>query len=257
MRSNIHDMHLANAILGNTSPLQSSKTASDMKNGKNSAHSSRPPHEPNSKVKPLQKTSEMRSSQHGSKAPHRSQSSNFEIHEDRGGELCEDGILDREREGSRESDMLEDLIKLQQSSASRQRQMQLDSPLHAQQDSPSGAPTEEANDMIYKAIMHHKKMEQQRVQALMSDTRTITEAMLRKQVEAQSTKLAVAANTQYATNAKYIEVNSGKHPRIRVFPGELQAALCCMVQGVRHGQHPSPINAHPYKQRRHACSQPG
>jgi hypothetical protein len=39
------------------------------------------------------------------------------------------------------------------------------------------------------------------------------------QVEAQHTKLAVSASTQYATNAKYVEVNSGRHPQIAVFPG--------------------------------------
>ena len=110
---------------------------------------------------------------------------------------------------------------------------------------PSSAATEGTNDLIYKALMDHKKAEMQRMSALASDTRTITEAMLRKQVktesrqlflflppssnslypkkqsqvEAQRTKLAVSACTQYATNAKYVEVNSGKHPRVRVFPG--------------------------------------
>ncbi len=98
------------------------------------------------------------------------------------------------------SSMLSDLIKLK---STEQKQ--------------HSCVVEEANDMIYKAIMQYKKMEQQRATALMSDTRTITEAILRKQVEAQSTKLAVSANTQYATNAKY----SGKHPRIKVFPGTL------------------------------------
>ena len=39
------------------------------------------------------------------------------------------------------------------------------------------------------------------------------------QMEAQHTKLAVSASSQYATNAKYVEVNSGKHPRVHVFPG--------------------------------------
>lgn len=38
-------------------------------------------------------------------------------------------------------------------------------------------------------------------------------------MEAQKTKLAVAASHQYATNAKYVEVNSGRHPQIRVYPG--------------------------------------
>lgn len=81
------------------------------------------------------------------------------------------------------------------------------------------AAAEEANDLLYKALMQHKKVEQQRATAFMSDTRTITEAMLRKQLEAQNTKLAVSASTQYATNAKYVEVNSGKHPCIKVFAG--------------------------------------
>ena len=35
---------------------------------------------------------------------------------------------------------------------------------------------------MYKALMQHKEMEQKRQQAMASDTRTITEAMLRKQV---------------------------------------------------------------------------
>lgn len=38
-------------------------------------------------------------------------------------------------------------------------------------------------------------------------------------MEAQHTKLAVSASSQYATNAKYVEVNSGRHPRVRVFSG--------------------------------------
>ena len=39
------------------------------------------------------------------------------------------------------------------------------------------------------------------------------------QMQAQMTKLAVSASSQYATNAKYMEVNSGKHPKVQVFPG--------------------------------------
>ena len=38
-------------------------------------------------------------------------------------------------------------------------------------------------------------------------------------MEAQLTKLAVAASNQYDTNAKYVEVNSGRHPQIRVYSG--------------------------------------
>lgn len=41
---------------------------------------------------------------------------------------------------------------------------------------------ESANDVVYKALMEHKKAEAQRMTTLASDTRTITEAMLRKQV---------------------------------------------------------------------------
>jgi soluble lytic murein transglycosylase-like protein len=81
------------------------------------------------------------------------------------------------------------------------------------------AETEEANDMLYKALMNYKRMEQQRVSSLASDTRTITEAILRKQAEAQVTKLAVSASSQYATNEKYVEVNSGRHLLIKVFKG--------------------------------------
>jgi hypothetical protein len=219
MCSNIHDMHPANAILGNPSPPQSSKTASDMKHGQ-----SADPRHHRATSKDRSGSSQQQQQQ---KAAHRLPPSNDENHNTparthRSGGLGEMNGLGRDEEGSRESNMLEDLIKLQ-SSASLQRQRQEkrhhDKPLQTQQESSTEAPTEEANDLIYKTIMQYKKMEQQRAHALMSDTRTITEAILRKQVEAQSTKLAVAANTQYATNAKYIEVNSGKHPRIRVFPG--------------------------------------
>lgn len=62
-------------------------------------------------------------------------------------------------------------------------------------------------------------MEQQRLHAMASDTRTITEAMVRKQLEAQNTRLAVSASSEYATNAKYIEVNSGLHPKVHVYEG--------------------------------------
>jgi hypothetical protein len=41
---------------------------------------------------------------------------------------------------------------------------------------------EDANDIVYKALMDHKNAEMQRMTTLASDTRTITEAMLRKQV---------------------------------------------------------------------------
>ena len=78
--------------------------------------------------------------------------------------------------------------------------------------------SEESNDALYKAIMNYKRMEQQRTSSLISDTKTITEAILRKQAEAKNARNVISACTQYATNAKYMQVNSGQHPRIRVFP---------------------------------------
>jgi hypothetical protein len=84
---------------------------------------------------------------------------------------------------------------------------------------PSASANADANDVVYKALMKHKKAELQKMVALASDTQTITDAMLRRHAEAQRTKIAVAACTHYATNAKYMEVNSGSHPKIRVFSG--------------------------------------
>ena len=85
--------------------------------------------------------------------------------------------------------------------------------------SPAAAANADANDLVYKALMNHKKAELQKMVALASDTQTITDAMIRRHAEAQRTKIAVAACTHYATNSKYIEVNSGNHPKIRVFNG--------------------------------------
>jgi hypothetical protein len=79
--------------------------------------------------------------------------------------------------------------------------------------------SEESNDALYKAIMNYKRMEQQRARSLISDTKTITEAILRKQAEARNARNVITACTSYATNAKYMQVNGGQHPRIRVFPG--------------------------------------
>jgi soluble lytic murein transglycosylase-like protein len=126
---------------------------------------------------------------------------------------------------SGDDDMLADLIHQRAKSAgksrknpseSMQRRTSVDPPSSS---SYPAAETEEANDMLYKALMNYKRMEQQHVSSLASDTRTITEAILRKQAEAQVTKLAVSASSQYATNEKYVEVNSGRHPRIKVFKG--------------------------------------
>ena len=54
------------------------------------------------------------------------------------------------------------------------------SPAAAAAAAPSAA--QDANDVVYKALMEHKNAEMQRMATLASDTRTITEAMLRKQV---------------------------------------------------------------------------
>jgi hypothetical protein len=126
-------------------------------------------------------------------------------------------------------DMMADLVNLRGKSAAgksgkkspepKERRTSAHPPASSPSSSYPAAETEEANDMLYKALMNYKRMEQQRVSSLASDTRTITEAILRKQAEAQVTKLAVSASSQYATNEKYVEVNSGRHPRIKVFKG--------------------------------------
>jgi hypothetical protein len=101
----------------------------------------------------------------------------------------------------------------------QQQQQQQQPPPASAPTNPNVAAAEDTNDMLYKALMQHKRMEQQRVSSLMSDTRTISEAILRKQREAQQAKLVVSATAQYATNAKYVQINIGKHPRIQVFSG--------------------------------------
>ncbi len=90
------------------------------------------------------------------------------------------------------------LTKTQQQPQQQQHQ----SPPLPAASSAVAAAVEDTNDMLYKALMHHKRMEQQRVSSLMSNTRTISEAILRKQMEAQQAKLVVSATAQYATNAK-------------------------------------------------------
>lgn len=83
----------------------------------------------------------------------------------------------------------------------------------------AAAQSEEANDMVYKILMDHKNAEKQKIAALASDARTLSESIIRKQVEAQRSRVAVSACAQYATNEKYVDVNRGSHPKIRVFPG--------------------------------------
>ena len=61
-------------------------------------------------------------------------------------------------------------------------QKMLDEMKRSKQSGASNIRPEDANDVVYKALMDHKKAEMQRMTTLASDTRTITEAMLRKQV---------------------------------------------------------------------------
>ena len=79
--------------------------------------------------------------------------------------------------------------------------------------------TEDANSQLYQALMLHKQQEQQRIKRVMSDNQSITEAMLQKQKEAQQSRLVVSAiGEQYVNNARYVQINSGLEPRIKVFP---------------------------------------
>ena len=90
------------------------------------------------------------------------------------------------------------------------------------QQKPSNGPpkcSEDANALLYQAIMQHKQLEQQRVTSILRDTRVITDAMMQKQREAQHASLVVSAvGDQYVTNDRYIQINSGLEPKIRVFP---------------------------------------
>lgn len=77
-----------------------------------------------------------------------------------------------------------------------------------------------ANDLLYQALMQRKQLEQQRVSAILHDSRVITDAMLQKQRDAQQSRLVVSAvGNQYVSNARYVQINSGLDPKIRVYPG--------------------------------------
>lgn len=93
----------------------------------------------------------------------------------------------------------------------------------AAKDASSAAEAEDANDLLYHALLQRKQLEQQRVSAILHDTRIITDAMVQKQREAQQSKLVVSAagmgEQQYVSNARYIQINSGLDPKIRVYPG--------------------------------------
>jgi hypothetical protein len=63
--------------------------------------------------------------------------------------------------------------------------------------------SEDANAQLYQALMLHKQQEQQRVQRVLKDNQSITEAMLQKRKEAQQSRLVVSAiGEQYVNNAR-------------------------------------------------------
>lgn len=87
------------------------------------------------------------------------------------------------------------------------------------QQNPSAA-AEDANDLLYQALLQRKQLEQQRVSTILRDTRVITDAMVQKQRDAQQSKLVVSAvGDQYVSNARYMQINGGSDAKIRVFPG--------------------------------------
>ena len=84
--------------------------------------------------------------------------------------------------------------------------------------------TEDANAQLYEALLKRKQMEQQHIRKVLSETQSMTEAMLQKQRASQQSKLVVSAiGEQYVNNARYIQINSGLESRIQVFflQGEL------------------------------------
>ena len=88
-----------------------------------------------------------------------------------------------------------------------------------QQPSPSQE-TLDANDLLYQALMQRKQLEQQRVSTILRDARVITDAMVQKQRDAQQSRLVVSAvGDQYVSNARYVQINSGLDPKIRVYAG--------------------------------------
>ena len=80
--------------------------------------------------------------------------------------------------------------------------------------------TEDANAQLYEALLKRKQMEQQHIRKVLSETQSMTEAMLQKQRASQQSKLVVSAiGEQYVNNARYIQINSGLESRIQVlFP---------------------------------------
>lgn len=84
----------------------------------------------------------------------------------------------------------------------------------------AAAVAEDANDLLYQALLQKKQLEQQRVNTILRDARVITDAMVQKQRDAQQSKLVVSAvGDQYVSNARYVQINGGSDPKIRVFPG--------------------------------------
>jgi hypothetical protein len=66
------------------------------------------------------------------------------------------------------------------------------------------AAPEDANAQLYQALMHRKQQEQQRVKRILSDTQSITEAMMQKQRDAQQSRLVISAvGEQYVNNARW------------------------------------------------------
>ena len=93
-------------------------------------------------------------------------------------------------------------------------------PTRQQQQPGPSQETSEANDLLYQALMQRKQLEQQRVSTILRDARVITDAMVQKQRDAQQSRLVVSAvGDQYVSNARYMQINSGLDPKIRVYPG--------------------------------------
>lgn len=83
----------------------------------------------------------------------------------------------------------------------------------------SAAAAADANAQLYQALRQHMQKEHQIVSCILRDTRIITDAMMQKQRDAQQSQVVVSAvGDQYMTNARYMQINSGLEPKIKVFP---------------------------------------
>jgi hypothetical protein len=68
-------------------------------------------------------------------------------------------------------------------------------------------------------IRDHKQREHEKQMEVLRDAQSITDTMLRKRREADENRSVITASSMYANNARYVDINSGFDPRIRLGGG--------------------------------------